>query len=743
MSELALTPLRQSVIPALLKLCLITSLLFSVHAAVATVQQNPAATQTTEPANVSSTKSAMEDMPARMQALGTAQQTGDLVKIADANRAVIAVGLRAMAELKMAQGDTKQAIDLYNRSLAFDDSSPAHLALALAYMAAHRTDEAMLQVEPITKSDPKNGDAWNIQGKLLMDKQSYGLAAESLARSLELQGNPFVAYALATAYLKLGDTAKAQAIFKELSDAGSDSASVHIMIGRAYQNADKVDDAAREFNRAAELDAKGSRAHYFLGLLYLSQNEWVATPQAREQLAEEVKINSKDFFGNFFLGYVDNADKQYDDSNRYLKIAALDKPDWPEPYLYMGLNAFAQHQLPQAEELLRKAIQLTGDDTARNNYQIRRAYYVLGRICYQTERKEEASKYTKIFSEMQAKTEEISRANSPVSKTMGTMGSGMAAMPSVPTSAVIDPAAQPGESTPQLTAQQKADVATAEQRLSVLLGDAYNDLGTSQARQKQYADALANFQQAERWNPAVLHLMRNIGFAAFRANQYSEAARALKVAEQQDPNDRMIPPMLAMALFSSDQFGEAAKAFDQLGEAAYSDPRVTYAYATSLARSNQQAKAVGVVDRMSQQSTSPEALLLLGQAYSEIDDQRQALATIQKALSANPSLPRAHYYAGMAQLRAKQLVQAASEFEGELKLNADDAGAQYQLGKVLVEQGKAKEALPHLEAAAKLNPNLEGLHEQLAAAYRKLGRTADAEREAKLTSAKKEAAPSH
>jgi tetratricopeptide (TPR) repeat protein len=683
----------------------------------------------------------MEELPARMQAVGTAQQTGDPAKIAAANREVIAVGLRAMAELKMAQGNTKQAIDLYNRSLTFDDSSKAHLALALAYMTAHRTDEAMLQVEPITKSDPNNGDAWNIQGKLLMDKRSYGPAAESLARSLELQGNPFVAYALATAYLKLGDTAKAQAIFKEITDAASDSASVHIMIGRAYQNADKVDDAAREFNRAAELDAKGSRAHYFLGLLYLSQNEWVATPQAREQFAEEVKINPKDFFGNFFLGYVDNADKQYDDSDRYLKIAALDKPDWPEPYLYMGLNAFAQRRLPQAEELLRKAIQLTGDDNARNNYQIRRAYYVLGRICYQTERKEEASKYTKIFSEMQATTEDISRANSPVSKTMGTMGSGMAATPSVPTSAVIDPVAQPGETAPQLTAQQKADVATAEQQLSVILGDAYNDLGTAQARQKHYADALANFQQAELWNPAVPHLMRNVGFAAFRANQYKEAARALKVAEQQDPSDRMIPPMLAMSLFSSDQFGEAAKSFDQLGEAAYSDPRVAYAYATSLARSNQQAKAVGVVDRMSQQSTSPEGLLLLGQAYSEIGNQPQALATFQKALAGNPSLARAHYYAGMAQLRAKQPAPAVTEFEAELKLNPNDAEAQYQLGKTQLEQGKAKEALPHLESAAKLNPNLQGLHEQLAAAYRKLGRTADADREAKLAASSKVNSP--
>ena len=386
----------------------------------------------------------MEELPARMQAIGAAQQTGDVVKIAEANRELIAVGLRAMAELKIAQGDTTQAIDLCKRSVALDDSSKAHMALALAYMAAHQTTEALAQIEPITKSDPRNGDAWNIQGKLLMDKKSYPAAADALGRSLELQGNPFVAYALATAYLNLGQTDKAQAIFDQIAGATGDSTSVHIMIGRAYQNADKVEDAVREFNRAAEIDAKGSKAHYFLGLLYLSQNEWVATPQAREEFKEEVKVNPDDFFGNFFLGYIDNADKLYDDSDRYLKTAALDKPDWPEPYLYMGLNAFARRELPRAEELLRKAIQLTGNDIARNNYQIRRAYYVLGRICFQTNRKEEASQYTKVFAEMQQKTDEMSRASSPASKTTGAMGSGMAAMPSVPTSAVIDPSRTTG-----------------------------------------------------------------------------------------------------------------------------------------------------------------------------------------------------------------------------------------------------------------------------------------------------------
>jgi len=698
--------------------------------------------QAPSPPKTSLNGSAMEALPARIEAASTAQQTGDPTKIASANRNLIATTLRGLAEIKLAEGNNNAAVDLYKQSVEFEDTPNAHIALSLVYMRAQRTDEALAEIGPVLKADPRNADAWDVQGKLYMDKKAWREAAESFNQSLGLESNVIVAYALATAYLSQGDKSKAEVVFKQLTDATGDRASLHIMIGRAYQNAGMMDDAVREFNRAAALDPKGSRAHYFIGLLYMAQNEWVATPQAREEFAQEVKVNPTDFFGNFFLGYIDNNDQLYDDSDRYLKAAAKDKPDWPEPYLYMGLNAYARKDNAKAEELLRKAIELTGDDQRRNNYQIRRAYYVLGRLNYQSGRKQEASAYTKIFSDMQAKTMADSRANTPASKVQGSTLSGISAEPSVPTTAVINPSAQPGDEAPKLSVEEKAELRSTEQKLMVVLGNAFNDLGTSEARQKQYPVALTYFQQAEKWNPAIPHLMRNLGFAAFRANEYPESARALQVAIQQEPGDKMIPAMLAMALFSSDQYADAAKVFDQVGDVAYSDPRVAYAWATSLARTNQQEKANVILARISQQPLSPDALLLVGQVYSDLGNQQQAIATYKKAIQENPSLQRAHYYTGMAQLGRKQTSVAVTEFEAELELNPDDADAQYQLGKTLLELGKTKDAIPHLEAAVKTNPNLDDVHNQLQIAYRKAGRASDADREAKLAAETKSKAAS-
>jgi tetratricopeptide (TPR) repeat protein len=135
---------------------------------------------------------------------------------------------------------------------------------------------------------------------------------------------------------------------------------------------------------------------------------------------------------------------------------------------------------------------------------------------------------------------------------------------------------------------------------------------------------------------------------------------------------------------------------------------------------------------MSQQPLTPDSLVLVGQVYSQIGNQSQAIAAFQKAIQQDPTLQRAHYYAGMAQLRAKQPAAAVTEFKAELKLNPDDADTQYQLGKALLEQGNAKDAIPYLQAAAKRDPSPDGVHNQLQIAYRKTGRVAEADREAKL-----------
>src|ERR1700689_1897574 len=93
------------------------------------------------------------------------------------------------------------------------------------------------------------------------------------------------------------------------------------------------------------------------------------------------------------VGFLASGERNYGLSDRYLKTAVEINPDWPEPWLYLGLNAYAQSDMKRAEECFRKAIVLTRADEARSNYQIRRAYVDLGRILANSGRTEESEVY--------------------------------------------------------------------------------------------------------------------------------------------------------------------------------------------------------------------------------------------------------------------------------------------------------------------------------------------------------------
>jgi Flp pilus assembly protein TadD len=80
-------------------------------------------------------------------------------------------------------------------------------------------------------------------------------------------------------------------------------------------------------------------------------------------------------------------------------------------------------------------------------------------------------------------------------------------------------------------------------------------------------------------------------------------------------------------------------------------------------------------------------------------------------------------------LETSQKDQALALLRALLAAHPDHAQAQYQLGKELLASGNIDQAVPHLEAAARLDPSEDYIHYQLQAAYRKAGRTADADKE--------------
>jgi tetratricopeptide (TPR) repeat protein len=721
------------------------------------------------------------ELQRRLDSARAAQRAGDPAAVAQANAQLIAIALREIGQLRLLEAAYPQAIELYRRSLDFEDVPDTRIDLAIAELQQAHPDEALADVSRALAADPKNSRGYNVQGRAWIAKQEYSKAAESLARAMALEPAPDVetVYSLAICLLQTRnpkDKDRAGEIFQQMVQVNGDSGSLRVLFGRAYRDADDMPAAMREFHKAIAMDPRTPHAQYFLSLAQLAQNEWKPTPEIRAGFAKAVEFFPRDYLANYMLGFLASSDRDYPAADRYLKIAIEIDPALPEPWLYLGLDAYAQTDNKHAEEYFRKAIELTGADEARSNYQIRRAYVDLGRILANSDRHDEAEVYLTKARDLQNKTMQQGQQNVASQMALaGGAGSAAAIVPLNPKTEVQVAPLLPGDTDPfarvdasvvaraNLTPQQKTAADAQEDRLRSVLGLSFNDLATSEAVRGEFLAALGHYQEAERWDPKIPGLEKNLGLSAYKANNFPEAIRGFSAALKEKPDATPVRAMLGMAYYGSDKFSDAVKTFTPLGVKGMQDSTVGYAWASALAHLGEMKKAAEVLSAYEKGERPNETLLLIGQLWIEIGDYARSVAVLHRLLENDPRFVKAHYFAGQADVRWEHWADAITEFQAELALVSDDAeakynigfvylqqskveeaarlfteviaahpdhaNAQYQMGKILLDRGDLKGAVEHLEIATRLSPRSDYMHYQLQAAYRKESRVADADRE--------------
>jgi tetratricopeptide (TPR) repeat protein len=757
-------------------------LLFSIPQLAVPRPAVPAKGAPAQSANAASpTQAADEELQNRLRAAAAARDSGDPGAVARANSRVLALAYRKLANVRIAESAFAQANALLKDSLSLGDEPETHVALAICALYTNRPDDSLAEAAKALALDPGSARAFNIQGKAWMKKRDYRKAVESLQKSVQIQPEFEPAYALGVAILSTKDpdsAKKAAEVFDSIVASLGDSGSLHVMFGHAFRDAEMQDDSIRELRKAVALDTRTPHAHYFLGLAMLWKNEWTDTPEIRQEFVTELNYFPKDFLANYFLGYLDSNDRRYDEAEPHLKAAAAIDPTWPEPWLFLGLNTYAQGDMKRSETYLRKCIELTGKDESRGNYQVRRAYITLGRILNASGRAEEAAPYLEKarFFQQQSLAEAQQQVAGRASDEGSVSPAAVVALldrqegQPVPLSTEsIDPT-QPLDSASLARAGLSEDTKKAaiaeENQLRLILGTSFNDLATSEAVRRDYLAALQHYQDAERWDSSISGLLRNLGVAAFRVQNYQECVRALSHVVQDNSEDAAARAMLGSAYFALENYRQAAIAFTPLGDRAVHDSTLGYAWAASLFHLGDSAQATRVLEEYEELDLTPETLVLVGQLWSDMTDYARAMQAFHRALDRDPALVKAHAFAGMAQLRWEHPGEAQEEFSAALKLAPDDpdatiglgyiyvqqgkqaeaidllrsvatkhpenGNAHYQLGKLLLDGGKTQEAVTQLEAAVRELPQTYYVHYQLQAAYRKESRMAEADHELQI-----------
>src|SRR5207237_4937740 len=111
---------------------------------------------------------------------------------------------------------------------------------------------------------------------------------------------------------------------------------------------------------------------------------------------------------------------------------------------------------------------------------------------------------------------------------------------------------RPGDSKPY---DARAEAAYTKS-VSLLLGQAYHNLGVLDARASRDTQAAEALSQAAKWEPSIPNLDRNWGVSAFRAQKYDEAAGPLERQLRRTPNDLSIREMLGLCYYMGDKFAD-------------------------------------------------------------------------------------------------------------------------------------------------------------------------------------------
>lgn len=697
-----------------------------------------------------------DPVQAHYQAAQTYQLAGDPAKAEAEYYALLGQALDRTGNYQLNQGDLERASALLEEAVRLQPGDPGiRVDHAILLVRLEKFDGAKEEAERALSLDPQSARAHHVLGKSLFALGDLPGAVKHLEQAAVLQPDFDVAYTLGLAYLKSKETGKAQAVFDALVNSVGAVPQIYSMFGFAYYSAGYPDEAAARFRKALTLDPKHPKAHYFLGLLALNRLDEAGFPEAKQEFEKELLVNPSDFQSQFLLGYINAQEKNNDAAEMHLKAAAaLDQS--PDPLIYLGQLYVDAGRTAEAEQALRQAIALT-KDPSRNNYQISRAHYALGRLLAGQGKREEATAELKEYERLRnlaVKTVTDSREH-PGLKAVAPQASNP-----VDARQIVTAPAQ---------ASAKGDAAAKQyvEQLGGIIAETYNNLGVIAAQRQDYDAALANFQNSSQWTPEPDSLQRNWGTAAFLAEKYPEAIPPLEKYVQRNPQDDRARSRLATSYFVTEKYADAVKTFAGISSSLDADPAQLYAYGVSLVKIGEVKRGTELLQRAAASSPDSAGIhLLLGQAYADQGDVDAAAAEFQKTYTLDPQKQQAHYQYGLLLLRKGRLAEAEEQFRAELGLEPGNVAARYhlglallddqkkeeaarlltevvqaapgyaeawyQLGKLQLEQDDVPGAIKNLETAVRLAPDASHVHYQLGLAYRRAGRQDEAAAELKL-----------
>jgi tetratricopeptide (TPR) repeat protein len=647
---------------------------------------------------------------------------------------------------------------------AFEQASASAVAnaaaaqsLALVQLQIGEVGPALETLTKMASASPRDVETRRTLAQALLAAGQAAEAVQELEEARALAADdPEVAFALASAYLRVKKTDAAEKLFGEVA-AARPLPQTYVLIGRTYRDFGYYERARNALRRALKMDPRTRRAHYYLGTAAVMEEGVVRLDEAISEFRAELKLAPGDPATSLRLGMAFVEARRYEEALPLLETIARGSSPSSDAWLYLGRSQLALGRTAEAVASLRRALDTSAPAREAPNAvraieeaRLRTIHYQLAIALRQTGADADAERHFAEAQRLSARRTAADREH--LAQYMADTVESTA-----PGAAVLSVGAGGFDSA---TATERADV---EKRVRETLARTYLNLGIMHAQADRFLRAAELFEATAAIDPAFPQVQYSLGVAYFNAQQHDKAARALGRALEQQPQHPDARRMLAMASLNAGDYARAADLLRDDPQRA-SDPQLQYAYGLALVRSDRAQEAEAIFSRiLAEHPDSPELNVVLGQAYAAQDDYDAAVKSLRRAIELKPDVPEANGTLGLIYLKQGKLADAGTALRAEVAAHPGDIKARYTLatvldlegradealaelktivtanpshadsryltGKILLARGQAADAAAHLEAAVRLAPGDANVHYQLGQAYQRLGRTELAARE--------------
>lgn len=236
---------------------------------------------------------------------------------------------------------------------------------------------------------------------------------------------------------------------------------------------------------------------------------------------------------------------------------------------------------------------------------------------------------------------------------------------------------------------------------------AYANLGVIHMRRKQWAQALAALNKAQKLAPELAGIRLNIGLAYFRQNDFSRAIPPFESVVKDAPDFYQARYLLGLCYFFKDRWTDAIDALEPLWGRA--SDQLNYLYV--LEHAADKAKNAALQQKASERMVevgegSPEFHLLVGKGHLNGGEYDEAVKELEAAARADSKLPFVHFNLGLAYTQKQDYDRARDEFHKDIALAPDVPFSYDKLGGVEATVGNEDEAAKNFRSALKIDPQM-------------------------------------